>query len=229
MRNTLRNSVFAAATLIVAGIGAANAAVVNGGFELDAGTGFYGRTHTGLSGQTGGWDVFANVPGWRTGGDGLEHQTQPTLGLAPIEGNYYVELAGNQPTTIAQTLTLAAGKYVLSFLYASRASGDGDNNAVDWALTQVSALARSVVGPIVSGTEVAIGADLQWRKVEVAFEITDAGDYDLSFGSSGVKPTIGGLIDDVQLTPAAVPLPAAGLMLLGAVGGLAAMRRRKRA
>jgi hypothetical protein len=31
------------------------------------------------------------------------------------------------------------------------------------------------------------------------------------------------------LTPAAIPVPAAGLMLLGALGGLAALRRRRRA
>ena len=34
---------------------------------------------------------------------------------------------------------------------------------------------------------------------------------------------------DVAVSPAAVPVPAAGFLLLGAVGGMAALRRRKRA
>ncbi len=45
-----------------------------------------------------------------------------------------------------------------------------------------------------------------------------------------------GLVDDIKLTyddgkepPAPVPVPAAGLMLVGALGGLAALRRRKTA
>ena len=34
-------------------------------------------------------------------------------------------------------------------------------------------------------------------------------------------------IDSISVTPAAIPLPAGGLLLLGALGGVAALRRRK--
>lgn len=62
------------------------------------------------------------------------------------------------------------------------------------------------------------------------FEITTllaAGSSDtlkITFGD----PSGGGRAD-IDLTVAAVPLPAGGLLLLGALGGLAALRRRKQA
>ena len=51
------------------------------------------------------------------------------------------------------------------------------------------------------------------------------------FGATGYQETLGGLLDDVSLqyTPSAVPVPAAGFLLFGALGGLAALRRRKQA
>ena len=232
MRNTLRNTALAAATVLVASMGFANATVINGSFEQDAGKGRNGNTHTGLSGQTGGWDIFANVPGWTTSGDGLEHQTQPTLGFAPADGNYYVELAGNQNTSITQRLVLTAGEYVISFLYASRDSSGENTNAIDWAINAVNNEMKRFKREdrsLASGTEESNGTDKVWREVQVAFTVDNDGEYDLSFEATGDRGNIGGLLDNVQVTPSAVPVPAAGLMLLGAVGGLAAMRRRKRA
>ena len=51
----------------------------------------------------------------------------------------------------------------------------------------------------------------------------EAGDFTLLYASANGNPSI--LRVDANLAP--VPLPAGGLLLLGAIGGLAALRRRK--
>ena len=55
--------------------------------------------------------------------------------------------------------------------------------------------------------------------------MVQAGSYDLQFAAAGRGNSVGGLIDNVSL--AAVPLPATGLGLIGALAGLTALRRRR--
>ena len=64
-----------------------------------------------------------------------------------------------------------------------------------------------------------------WSYLSYVFSVTMAGPDTLSFSGVGDNDSLGGLLDDVSIS--AVPLPAGGLLLLGALGGLAAMRRRK--
>jgi hypothetical protein len=47
------------------------------------------------------------------------------------------------------------------------------------------------------------------------------------FDATSVSDSYGGFIDDIKVS--AVPVPAAGFLLFGALGGLAALRRRKQA
>ncbi|MEX0281268.1 MAG: VPLPA-CTERM sorting domain-containing protein [Arenibacterium sp.] len=54
-----------------------------------------------------------------------------------------------------------------------------------------------------------------------------AGDYRLSVYQTG-DPSTAEFYFRITETVAPVPLPAAGWLLLGGIGGLAAMRRRKR-
>lgn len=53
----------------------------------------------------------------------------------------------------------------------------------------------------------------------------------LRFVNSGpiVGPTGGFDIDSVRVTPAPIPLPAAGVLLMGALGGMAMLRRKQKA
>jgi hypothetical protein len=53
--------------------------------------------------------------------------------------------------------------------------------------------------------------------------------YALTFRAEGKADSYGGFIDDVSVSPVPVPVPAAGFLLIGAFGGLAALRRRETA
>lgn len=60
------------------------------------------------------------------------------------------------------------------------------------------------------------------------FVYDDSGDYLFFADTSGTPNDQGGpVLDNVKLS--AVPLPAGGLLLLGALGGIAALRRRRKA
>jgi len=76
--------------------------------------------------------------------------------------------------------------------------------------------------------------DPNWRTEEVEF-IADTTSETLSFFGRTATSQSGIMLDDVQLTRmgapmdgdvGVVPLPAAGWLMIGALGGLAAMRRR---
>ena len=58
----------------------------------------------------------------------------------------------------------------------------------------------------------------------IAFSGLEAGNYRISFYESGDPDSV-----QADFRVSAVPLPAAGFLLFGALGGLAAMRRRKKA
>lgn len=209
--------------------------VQNGSFE----TGVPGNT-TGLNnGQTygtmpgvgGGWDRWTALDGWTTiSGSGIEVQTNRTLGsIDAQDGNYYLEMDSNGNSSMAQDITLGVGRYLLEFFYSPRTGVASDNgisfgvNDLSGFPTVVSLLVGSVTGPSVSsGT--AVGT---WTKVSALFDVATAGSYQLTFEAIGTSNSIGGLIDNVSVS--AVPVPAAGGLLLAAMGGLAALKRRRRA
>ena len=59
--------------------------------------------------------------------------------------------------------------------------------------------------------------------------LTSSGIAKVEFGVTGNKGNGGIYADNLKFTPIApIPLPAAGVLLLGALGGMAALRRRKR-
>ena len=189
--------------------GAASGATVaggNGGFEQQA---FDGTFETLYSGDI-------SLTGWSIDVGSID---LINTYWAPSEGSYSVDMNGFYSAGTISTLVtgLTAGlDYVLSFdLAANPDSGPeqknlnvvlGDN-LVDETVTSLQSLA------------------LDWTTY--TFRFTASSDTEaLSFASVGdPNGAWGPALDNV--TVASVPLPAGGLLLIGALGGIAALRRRK--
>ncbi len=221
VRNGLLAAILAASALTGA---AASASVVNGSFEtgvpgnspgLVFGSNFADMPTSGPS-----WDIFSGLNGWTTvRGPGVEVQTNGTLPTIDAQdGNYYVELDSSANSAIYQNVALNVGRYVMSFWYSPRTASQR-TNAINYRL---SGLAAGQVSNATPGA--AVGT---WTQISVEFIVTKAKNYRLQFGAAGASDGIGGLLDNVEI--AAVPVPASGLVLMGALGGLAALRRRKTA
>lgn len=215
----------AVAAVVLAGATCAGAATIvqNGSFEQDPGVaGNNGKTYAEIAaGVGGGWDIYNALPGWSTDIDGVEVQTKHTIPLTPYDGDYYVELDTTRNSGISQDVTLGVGKYLMSFAYSPRI-GSQTTNAVDFG---IDGLFFDVVnGPGVAPLNAVVG---QWSLVTYAFNVTTAGQYTMFFDAASRSDSLGGFIDDIKI--ASVPVPAAGFLLFGALGGLAALRRRKAA
>lgn len=208
----LRNSaVLTAITLALAlpAMSTAATIVANGSFE----EGTEGLT-------TPSWTTYETLPGWTIySPHGLEIQTAGTLGLTPSDGDHYAELDGYENSLIVQFITLASGWYTGSFDYSPRIDGITDTNDILVGILELGAFFIS--GP--DGVNTVVG---EWTTFSQTF-FADAGTYTLFFAGAGTEDSLGGLIDNIQIVPAAVPVPAAGFMLFGALGGLAALRRRR--
>ncbi len=221
----MRKTVFGAAAVAVLSAAPAFAAVVNGGFEaVDGSAGLVrGVALDALSGSQ--WEVYAAIPGWvSTSGYGIEVQRGTVI--APHGGNAYVELdshpyrGGTGPTNSAMSQNLGAlalGVYELTFHYSPRTS-DATSMTIDFGVSGGATLADSV--------GYADGAVGSWTAITRRFEVTGAADVILSFAAKGRADQLGGFIDDVSVSAAPIPLPAAGWLLLAGVAGLGALRRR---
>lgn len=223
-----RTALTLVALLASASIVSAATIVQNGSFENApaAGTkGLNGRLFSTLATSSPGWDIFTSLPGWtRTGGAGIEIQADRAVGLTDaLFGEHYVELDSNNNSGMRQTLSLGVGRHLLSFWFSPRElrqNTTAETNGITYAIGN---LAGTVSGPGgLSGT--AVGT---WTEITGLFKVKTAGNHDLNFTAVGTSDSYGGFIDNVSVTPSPVPLPAAGLLLAAAIGGIAVLRRRK--
>ena len=220
-------SLLVGGALLAAVATSASAATQNGEFEIDPGVA--GKTNNELSadvdfGQTATSRPvvghLGSLPGWTTLSEhGVEVQNNRTLSTIDAHsGNYYIELDSNGNSAISQDFFLDVGEYVLSFWYSPRVA-QVDTNDIAYALGGfVSGIADSATAGAAVGT---------WTEITARFNVLVADTYSLGFAAGGVEDTYGGLLDDVSLVEvAAVPVPAASLLFISALGALFLLYRR---
>jgi len=139
-------------------------------------------------------------------------------------GNQCVD-AGDDNVTSGESVTLTFSQGILGL--SNFVFYDGDHNAISSTATLGWGGTDSFPGfPNFSGTSTF--ADLE---TEVAdFVVPPLLSFTLAYdtGSTTASEFYLGSVD-VEYLPAAVPLPASILLMFGAVGGLGALRRRKKA
>ncbi len=189
--------------------------LTNGSFEEDPGTpGLANGSNFGDN-----WDIWASLPGWNSANAaGIEVQTSGTVGLTPQDGRAYIELDTARNSVIEQYVDVAPGRYMLSFWYSPRVQGDTRTNIITYGIG--STLFGSVTGP---AGPFQVGT---WTQVVGYFDIDLPGQTLLRFSAEGTSDGFGGYLDNVVV--AAVPLPAAGLLLLAALGVLRLLPSRRR-
>lgn len=220
-RPVLHAGLFAAAMALS---GAANAAtvVVNGSFEQGVPGNTPGLQNGALFGNlpsgTPSSDVWTDLIGWKTvKGPGIEVQTDGTLPTIDAQdGEYYAELDSTGNSAMYQTVGLHVGRYMLSFWYNTE-TGNFRTDGINY---RVSGLLAGKVNGATPG--VVVGT---WTQITAQFVVKTAKNYRLTFAANGKSEGQGGLLDNIEIV--AVPVPASGLALLGAFGGLAMLRRRK--
>lgn len=232
----MKTALAALIAAVVLGPAASAATLVNNGsFEMDAD--LKGTTNkiefSKLIASDKGWDTYSALPGWTSVGRKSTIEVHTDKGAREVDaqfGETYVELDGKSSQAIRQTLKLKLGSYELSFFFspAKDAGGDEDEKnankqGIGYSIADLSGTIRNEDGTVG-----------KWTEVTAIFDILQDGDYDLDFASSSSSDKYRGFIDNVAVnaiqskTPevAPVPVPAAGLLLVAALGGLALLRRR---
>ena len=166
-----------------------------------------------------GWDIYSTVKDWKTKtGSGVEVQSDRNPAtLNAQDGDYFVSLDGTSNASISETVKLHLGTYILSFWYSPQTSL-GPTNMIGYNLGNI------VSGKVTAGTNGArVGI---WTEIRTTFVVLKRSNYDLLFTAMGASDGTGGFIDNVTIET--VPLPAAGLGLLGGLLALGSVRARRR-
>ena len=221
------------AALISVGIGcfapvsAATVTIANSSFEggtTGRPTGFtWGLRFSQLNSTFPGWDTFNGLQGWTVSGGGgnrVEVHSDASSRIDAKAGDFSVSLdAGTgKNSTITQSVSIAAGTYILSFWYSPE-SVLSLTNGIDYKLGSV---VSGMVNVGTNGARVGI-----WTQVQKRFSVKTTTQMNLSFAATGLADGVGGLIDDVTII-STVPVPAAGLVLLGWLVMLGGLRRARR-
>jgi hypothetical protein len=218
--------------------------VMNGSFEQDAGAkGSKNKIDfTKLVDSPKGWDTFASLPGWDAPVKKSDITVHADKGAKEVDaafGEHYVELDSKTSPAIRQTLSLSVGSYLLSFFVSPADFGGNNDDKDDKKKTNgisysIAELTGTVLGTSDKG-DTAIG---KWTEVTGRFDIAKDGFYDLDFAAFSSVGVFRGYIDNISVeaariepaavAPSPVPVPAAGLLLVGAVAALGSLARRRR-
>lgn len=191
------------------------AALVCTAGAANAATSFFNDWESTNFGTSAGFMVLPAYEGWTSvAGSGIEVQYNSVAG-APLSGANFVELDSYNNSTMQRAIT--AGKYTLTFFYSPRPNIGANSNGIDVLVNGLSVFNITGAG---AGNTV-------WAKQTVNFTLANAGT--LAFAATGISDSLGGYLEDVNLSGSAgVPEPRSWALLLtgfGLVGG--AIRRRR--
>lgn len=166
--------------------------------------------------------------GWTTiSGVGIEIQTDNAVPQSDAHvDEHYVELDSHNNSPMQRTVNLLIGIFRLSFFLSPRTDNLGANE-INFSVAQIFGNMVKVLNDTCTGPSEQLNTEVgNWTEIVATFEVKTAGAYALSFVAGGTSHSNGGFIDGVSLTPEPVPLPAGWLLLVTALGDLAALRRR---
>lgn len=198
--------------------------VSNGSFEQ--GTGPNGESYVGTRGLnlntlSHNWDVYQEVPGWKTGsGAGIEIWDRPTWSAGAQEGTRLVELDSHNSSSMYQDIFLEQNNnYELSFWYRARKNQDaagsfneiqvnlaGDTGLVDLKYNDNGLNYQNFTASN-NPSDPNQGSTSAWKNFSFSFDLNNSGYYRLNFSDVSFSNSYGGLIDNVSLV-SAVPEPS---------------------
>lgn len=195
--------------------GAASAATIsNGSFETGAATGSFLPLGTGST----------SITGWTVASGSIDY-----IGSywTAQDGGRSIDLAGSGRGSISTMITgLVTGKaYELSFWMSGNPEGTPKTKTMDVTLANPVVTESYSYNIKTSGNT---RDDMKWEQFALRFTATSSSSL-LTFAAAngGANSAFGPALDNVSIS--AVPVPASGMLLFGALGGIAALRRRRKA